>query len=159
MLCGQLRSAATAAQNLHTAPQRAQSMEISGTLSELAGAYKAVPNEWLLLGHCLLVSSWYRSFKDRYLLCYWVRVCKLDLPIAGTISAVTPLRTPIWYADRPLRRVWRWDRIVITAARPCQRSYCPVSQQLFGHSLDSVLVADELLSQGPCCICTWSAAC
>ena len=46
---------------------------MESVLSDLAEAYTSLPTDWLLIGHCLLVSSWYRGFRDRYLLCYWVR--------------------------------------------------------------------------------------
>jgi hypothetical protein len=42
-------------------------------LADLAEFYDALPFEYLLIGHCLLVASWFPKLKDRFLLSYWVR--------------------------------------------------------------------------------------
>ena len=41
-------------------------------LSDLGSFYESIPVEYLLIGHCLLVASWFPKLKDRFLLSYWV---------------------------------------------------------------------------------------
>ena len=45
----------------------------SSLLSDLGSFYESIPFEYLLIGHCLLVASWFPKLKDRFLLSYWVR--------------------------------------------------------------------------------------
>ena len=47
----------------------------SSLLSDLGTFYESIPFEYLLVGHCLLVASWFPKLKDRYLLSYWVSGC------------------------------------------------------------------------------------
>ena len=42
-------------------------------LQVLADFYEDLPFEYVLIGHCLIVASWFPQLKDRYLLSYWVR--------------------------------------------------------------------------------------
>lgn len=45
----------------------------SSLLSDFGSFYESIPFEYLLIGHCLLVASWFPKLKDRFLLSYWVR--------------------------------------------------------------------------------------
>jgi hypothetical protein len=42
-------------------------------LDALSKLYKQLPFEYLLVGHCLIVASWFPNLKNRFLLSYWVR--------------------------------------------------------------------------------------
>lgn len=49
-------------------------MEVPTTLTALADVYALVPFYIKLIGHCLVVSSWFRQpfLRERYMLSYWV---------------------------------------------------------------------------------------
>ena len=47
-------------------------------LSDLGSFYESIPFEYLLIGHCLLVASWFPKLKDRYILSYWVSSLPLE---------------------------------------------------------------------------------
>ena len=51
----------------------------SSLLSDLGSFYESIPFEYLLIGHCMLVASWFPKLKDRFLLSYWVRQSLLRL--------------------------------------------------------------------------------
>ena len=42
-------------------------------LHTLAEFYESLPFDYILVGHCLIVASWFPRLRDRYLLSYWVR--------------------------------------------------------------------------------------
>lgn len=42
------------------------------SLAELGAAYKALPTQWMLTGHCLFAATMAPDFKDRFLLHFWV---------------------------------------------------------------------------------------
>lgn len=44
---------------------------MSTLLQDLAVLYNSVPFLWKLIGHCLIVASWFRSHRDKFLLNYW----------------------------------------------------------------------------------------
>jgi hypothetical protein len=46
--------------------------ETRSALSELGRLFDSVPFEYLLIGHCLIVASWFPQLKDKFLLSYWV---------------------------------------------------------------------------------------
>ena len=131
---------------------------MSSTLSDLATAYKSLPVEGLLIGHCLLVASWYRGFRDRFLLCYWVSNRLLQ-------SEACPMRhhsgttNSYFDADRLCCCLWRRSGVLFTSARPCESTRRPFSWQLFGSGLDHLLVVNQLLSRRLGGITAQSAAC
>ena len=53
----------------------------STLLSDLGSFYESIPFEYLLIGHCLLVASWFPKLKDKFLLSYWVRFTFLPIQI------------------------------------------------------------------------------
>lgn len=114
---------------------------MSSVLADLAAAYTALPAEWLLIGHCLLVSSWFRSYKDRFLLCYWVRLSSdqffSHLTCSDHVYALL--------ADRTVCSIWRWNSVLSAAARSYPGAYSAFLQQLPGLGVDRMLVAYELL--------------
>ena len=63
-------------------------------LQTLADFYDDLPFEYILVGHCLIVASWFPRLKDRYLLSYWVRcLCTSAaslLPLANLQSLLAP---------------------------------------------------------------------
>ena len=131
---------------------------MSSTLSDLATAYKSLPAEGLLIGHCLLVSSWYRGFRDRFLLCYWVSTRMLQAQ-ARRMRQHNGSVDSHFDADRLCCCLWRWSGILVTSARPCESTRRPVPRQLFGPGLDHLLVVDQLLSRRFGVVTAQSAAC
>ncbi|KAL3159054.1 hypothetical protein ABBQ32_011052 [Trebouxia sp. C0010 RCD-2024] len=77
-------------------------------LSDLAAAYTSLPSESLLVGHCLLVSSWYRGFRERYLLCYWIGICAaFGGGIVSSLLLQDPVQAPIaFFSSNYLGIVW-----------------------------------------------------
>lgn len=63
----------------------------SSLLVDLGKFYESIPFEYLLVGHCLLVASWFPKLKDRYLLSYWVSLC----PALAESTARRPWATSI----------------------------------------------------------------
>ena len=63
-------------------------------LFDLGKLYESIPFEYLLIGHCLLVASWFPKLKDRYLLSYWVSLhptlteCTSQRPCATSIQTL-----------------------------------------------------------------------
>ncbi|KAK9804406.1 hypothetical protein WJX72_011360 [[Myrmecia] bisecta] len=82
--------------------------DVLGVFNQLAGFYDSLPFEWLLVGHCLLVSSWFTRLKDRFLLCYWVGL--LAAFGGGVVSALLlqdPAKAPIaLFADNKVGVIW-----------------------------------------------------
>ena len=61
-------------------------------LSDLGSFYESIPFEYLLIGHCLLVASWFPKLKDKFLLSYWVR--STFLPIQNQNKLAPSLSEP-----------------------------------------------------------------
>lgn len=60
----------------------ATAIEDVSALDALSKVYQKIPVEYLLVGHCLIVASWFPYLKDRFMLSYWVR---------ATLATPTPM--------------------------------------------------------------------
>lgn len=47
-------------------------VDSNSALADLGHLIESLPFEYLLIGHCLIVASWFPKLKDRYLLSFWV---------------------------------------------------------------------------------------
>ncbi|KAK9901979.1 hypothetical protein WJX75_000130 [Coccomyxa subellipsoidea] len=65
-------------------------------LADIGKFYESLPFEYLLIGHCLIVASWFPKLKDRYLLSYWVgALAAFGGGILTALLIQDPKRAPI----------------------------------------------------------------
>ncbi|EIE21233.1 hypothetical protein COCSUDRAFT_30355 [Coccomyxa subellipsoidea C-169] len=65
-------------------------------LADLGDIYNSLPFEYLLIGHCLIVASWFPKLKDRYLLSYWIgALAAFGGGILTALLIQDPKRAPI----------------------------------------------------------------
>ena len=144
-------------------------------LTDLADFYEALPFDYLLVGHCLLVASWFPKLKDRFLLSYWVRYSQPGLTKCLLGRALSPVPTPLltsnmlfiaicivalgpatpYEADAIAGRLpgslCGWHPISSAHPGPEGGTHRAADVQQRGRHLDSLLVAGQLLPRQPCC--------
>ena len=147
-------------------------------LTDLADFYDALPFEYLLVGHCLLVASWFPKLKDRFLLSYWVRsllanaiarkqqsALDLTLKLMCNKCARSHIQWCSWNssvtkengacpelmpsAGRLPRSICGWSSVSTAHSEPEGGAYSAADVQQCGHHLDSLLVAGQLLPRQP----------
>jgi hypothetical protein len=81
---------------------------MSTLLQDLGALYSSIPFLWKLIGHCLIVASWFRSHRDKFLLNYWTGF--LGAFGGGILSALVlqqPQRAGIaLFEDNTIGIVW-----------------------------------------------------
>ncbi|BDA51041.1 probable trimeric intracellular cation channel type B [Coccomyxa sp. Obi] len=71
-------------------------VDSKSALADLGHLIESLPFEYLLIGHCLIVASWFPKLKDRYLLSFWVgALAAFGGGILTALLIQDPKRAPI----------------------------------------------------------------
>ncbi len=90
-------------------------VDSNSALADLGRLIESLPFEYLLIGHCLIVASWFPKLKDRYLLSFWVS------PRSCSVHSFCGNPPPVWKIA--IVAVLKMELVQLHMAFPS--SYCP----------------------------------